>query len=88
AGTGVWTAGGKLAAIGIRVSSGWITSHGIALNVRSDLSYFETIVPCGIAEGGVTSLERELGDAPDASVVVDSFVRHFSHVFERQIPVA
>jgi len=69
AGTGVWTAAGKLAAIGIRVSSGWITSHGLALNVRSDLSYFDTIVPCGITEGGLTSLERELGAAPDRADV-------------------
>ena len=88
AGTGVWTAGGKLAAIGIRVSSGWITSHGIALNVRSDLSYFDTIVPCGIAEGGVTSLERELGSAPEASKVVERFVEHFARVFEREVLVA
>lgn len=88
AGTGVWTAGGKLAAIGIRVSSGWITSHGIALNVRSDLSYFDTIVPCGIAEGGVTSLERELGSAPEPSKVVERFVDHFASVFGREVLVA
>lgn len=88
AGTGVWTAGGKLAAIGIRVSSGWITSHGIALNVRSDLSYFDTIVPCGIAEGGVTSLERELGSAPEPPDVVERFVRHFASVFGRKVLVA
>jgi lipoyl(octanoyl) transferase len=86
AGTGVWTEAGKLAAIGIRVSSGWITSHGIALNVRSDLGYFETIVPCGIAERGVTSLERELDRSPDVSEVSDVFVRHFAAVFERKIP--
>lgn len=88
AGTGVWTEGGKLAAIGIRVSSGWITSHGIALNVRADLSYFETIVPCGIADRGVTSLERELGTAPEPSEVAERFVRHFATVFEREILVA
>lgn len=88
AGTGVWTAGGKLAAIGIRVSSGWITSHGIALNVRSDLSYFDTIVPCGIAGRGVTSLERELGAAPELSEVGERFVRRFCEVFERENLVA
>lgn len=86
-GTGVWTETGKLAAIGIRVSSGWITSHGIALNVRSDLSYFETIVPCGITDRDVTSLERELDTAPEMDHVADSFVRHFCDVFERKIPV-
>lgn len=88
AGTGVWTRTGKLAAIGIRVSSGWITSHGIALNVRSDLSYFDTIVPCGIADRDVTSLERELGSAPETSDVVKRFVQRFAQVFERKILVA
>lgn len=86
-GTGVWTEAGKLAAIGIRVSSGWITSHGVALNVGSDLSYFETIVPCGITDRQVTSLERELGTAPEIEEVADSFIRHFCDVFERTIPV-
>ena len=87
-GTGVWTETGKLAAIGIRVSSGWITSHGIALNVRTALEYFDTIVPCGIADRGVTSLERELGHAPDAAQVRNRFVEHFCAVFEHEIPVA
>lgn len=88
AGTGVWTETGKLAAIGIRVSTGWITSHGLALNVRSDLSYFETIVPCGIFDRDVTSLERELGTAPDPSEVARRLVKHFSDVLGRRIPVA
>jgi lipoyl(octanoyl) transferase len=88
AGTGVWTSSGKLAAIGIRVSSGWITSHGVALNVRSDLTYFETIVPCGIRDRGVTSLERELGEAPADAHVADTLVRHFVRVFDHDILVA
>lgn len=84
AGTGVWTRTGKLAAIGIRVSSGWITSHGIALNVDPDLDYFETIVPCGIPDRAVTSLARELDVAPTIADVSETFVRHFCAVFERE----
>lgn len=86
-GTGVWTETGKLAAIGIRVSSGWITSHGIALNVRADLTYFDTIVPCGIEDRDVTSLERELGAAPPEQAVHASFLAHFASVFERKVVV-
>jgi lipoyl(octanoyl) transferase len=86
-GTGAWTEHGKLAAIGVRVSSGWITSHGVALNVGSDLTYFDTIVPCGIPAGGVTSLEQELGRAPDPTEVQDTFVRHFVRIFGHDDPV-
>ena len=85
--TGVWTSGGKLAAIGVRVSSGWITSHGFALNVHTDLRYFETIVPCGIPDRDVTSLERELGRAVTLDDVSDFVEKAFEAVFERQILV-
>jgi lipoyl(octanoyl) transferase len=58
--TGVWADGRKVAAIGVRLSSGWITSHGFALNVNTDLDGFGAIVPCGIVGREVTSMERLL----------------------------
>lgn len=58
--TGVWVGSSKVCALGVRVRR-WITMHGIAVNVRTDLSHFDLIVPCGLAGRGVTSLERELG---------------------------
>jgi lipoyl(octanoyl) transferase len=80
--TGVWVGREKLAAIGVRLSR-WITSHGFALNVATDLSYFNLIVPCGIADRGVTSLERLLGRPVDRPAVQARLVTHFSEVFAR-----
>jgi lipoyl(octanoyl) transferase len=83
--TGVWTAGGKVAAIGVRVSSGWITSHGFALNVHTDLSYFRTIVPCGISDREITSVTQETGtevSLDDAGSVVASA---FADVFDANL---
>ena len=79
--TGVWVGEKKVAAIGVKFSTGWISSHGFALNVSTDLSWFDRITPCGIREFGVTSLEEELGyKVPMDEVqnkVVESFVRSF-----------
>ncbi len=86
--TGVWTATGKLAAIGVRVSSGWITSHGVALNVCNDLGFFRTIVPCGIADRDVTSLAVELGRPVDVTEAADAFVDAFSETFGHRRDVA
>jgi lipoyl(octanoyl) transferase len=78
----VWVGRDKLAAIGVRIAR-WITSHGFALNVSTDLDYFNLIVPCGIADRGVTSLSRLLGRPVDRVSVEDRIVVHFAAVFER-----
>ena len=84
--TGVWVGDRKLAAIGIRISR-WITSHGFALNVCTDLSFFELIVPCGIADKGVTSLSALAGRPITMSAVDASVVYHFTDVFS-PVPTA
>jgi lipoyl(octanoyl) transferase len=78
--TGVWVGASKLAAIGVRIAR-WVTSHGFALNVTTDLEYFNLIVPCGIADRGVTSLAMLLGREIDRREVEDRLIRHFGDVF-------
>lgn len=82
--TGVWVGPvgreEKIAAIGVRISR-WITSHGFALNVATDLRHFQLIVPCGIADRGVTSIERVLGRTVPMRDVEDAVVRAFQAIF-------
>jgi len=85
--TGVWTeAPAKIAAIGVHISRA-VTSHGFALNVSTDLDYFNLIVPCGIADKPVTSLQRELSDSrklPSMEQTAELVSRNFGRVFEAQ----
>ncbi|MBI3047529.1 MAG: lipoyl(octanoyl) transferase LipB [Acidobacteria bacterium] len=87
--TGAWVGSQKIGAIGVRISR-WITSHGFAFNVNTDLDYFDLIVPCGIADRGVTSLERLVGRRVPLEEVEEALARHFAEVFEREVtrPVA
>jgi lipoyl(octanoyl) transferase len=81
--TGVWVGSEKLAAIGVRIAR-WVTSHGFALNVATDLGYFNLIIPCGIAGRGTTSLERLLGRRLDIQEVEDRVASSFCEVFQRE----
>jgi lipoate-protein ligase B len=74
----------KLAAIGVRISR-WVTMHGFAFNVATDLNYFQLIVPCGIHGHGVTSLQKLLGRHVEMNEVDRSVTRHFGEVFDRQV---
>ena len=86
--SGAWVGERKIGAIGVRISR-WITSHGLALNVSTDLSYFDLIVACGIADRGVTSLARELGRDIAVRDAADLLVEAFEEVLERRaVPAA
>jgi len=82
--TGIWVGDQKLAAIGVRISR-WVTSHGFALNVNTDLSHFGLIVPCGITDKGVTSLERLLGHALPMDEVAETVARQFAALFSAEL---
>ncbi len=85
--TGVWIGNRKIAAIGVKVAQG-VTTHGFALNVTTDLSYFSHILPCGIPDKGITSMALELGDRVPAMVdVEDAFLTEFQARIEATGPV-
>jgi len=78
--TGVWVGSDKIAAIGVKVSH-WTTMHGFALNINTDLSYFDRIIPCGIFHRGVTSMQQILGKEISLTDVSQSITMHFGEVF-------
>jgi lipoyl(octanoyl) transferase len=82
--TGVWVGQEKLAAIGIRISR-WVTMHGFAFNVNTDLTYFRLIVPCGIKDHGVTSLQKLLDRPVEITEVAQSVTRHFGELFSEEM---
>ncbi|MFP4091218.1 MAG: lipoyl(octanoyl) transferase LipB [Cyclobacteriaceae bacterium] len=74
----------KICAMGVK-SSRWVTMHGLALNVNTDLKYFEYIVPCGISDKAVTTMEKELGETLDLSAVEDRIKQHLADLFRMEI---
>ena len=90
--TGVWidydnpTAGNprKICAMGVR-SSRWVTMHGLALNVNTNLEYFKNIIPCGIDDKAVTSIEKEVGQPVDLKEVQSKLLKHISDLFEMEV---
>lgn len=78
--TGVWVEEEKICAIGVKVSR-WITMHGLAFNINTDLDFFDKIIPCGIFHKGVTSVEKITGKKADFEVIKQIFVKNFFSVF-------
>jgi lipoyl(octanoyl) transferase len=81
---GVWVGNNKLVAVGVHISR-WVTSHGFAFNIDTDLRYFDWIVPCGLRGRGVTSLQRLLGYAPELEEVAGKVIDAFGEVFSLEM---
>jgi lipoyl(octanoyl) transferase len=84
--SGAWIGDAKIGAIGVRISR-WVTSHGFAFNVTTDLDFFRLIVPCGIADRGITSLAVATGTEPPMEEVETRFAERFAGVFSRVTPL-
>jgi lipoyl(octanoyl) transferase len=84
--TGCWLDQAKIGAIGVRIAR-WVTSHGFAFNVDTDLAPFQLIVPCGIRDRGVTSLAQALGRTLPLPEVMDTLAAHLAAVFELALAV-
>jgi len=82
--TGAWIQNRKIAAIGVRARS-WITFHGLAFNRTKNMEGFNLIVPCGISDAGVTSLESELGHTVEPQLLEERFFHQFAEVFHREV---
>ena len=78
--TGVWVGDEKIAALGVRISR-WVTMHGFSLNVNPDLSFYDGIIPCGIFDHGVTSMEQLLGETQNSDNVKNMVIEKFNKYF-------